>query len=216
MRTSHSVCMSVLTLMFAAVLSLGIGACSRQGEPEFIDDGSTDQMWSDQVKDAELPFVVYDGQPILIPVGEALNSSFGELEEGHFYRAVADVDYLYGGIAGYDGYPDVKHVSSVEEVSPDDLQIPGLDESSFGVVRLDGYAGGDFLLFEYGRMAVLKGQEWVWHYDEYRVRGDRTYVCYKNGVTEEAIEAGIAKGVYGCEDYFLVPAPGNATQNEEL
>jgi hypothetical protein len=196
----------LLAVVFAAaLLVVPLGACSRkEGAPQ--DGGTTDQMWSERVQDAELGIVVFDGLPILVPSGESIDYHFGNLEEGHFYRVVADVDYLYGGVAGYDGYPDVKSVSALEEVSPDELAIPGLDERSYGVVRLDGYAGADYLLSEYGRMAVLAGNEWIWRYDRYRVREDKSYVCYNDGVTDEAIEEGIAQGIVGCEEYFLVPS----------
>lgn len=199
---------SMLIAVAAAALAFmpcGCG-CSRSGGTP-IEDTTTDQMFSDSVTDAELAIVVFDGRAILVPSGEEVDLSIGEeLEEGHFYRIVADVDYLYGGVAGYDGYPDIKDVSSIEEASPDDLNIPTIDQQWYGVVRIDGYADADYLLYEYGRKAILSDGQWIYRYDKDYKRDDGTIVLYRDGADRDLIESSIADGVVCNEDFFLLPA----------
>ena len=125
---------------------------------------------------------------------------------GHFYHAIADVDYLNGGIAGYYNYPEVQRVLSVKEVPASDVSMPTVKEQSYGVVRLDGYAEGDYLLNEYGNAAVLKDNEWIYKYDKSKRKEDGTVVLFKSGVGEESIDAGVAKGTVCCEDYLLLPS----------
>ena len=176
-------------------------------EPEIIDADPPDMLYTTSVTDEELDVVVYDDIAILIPSGERLNCNLDEeAQSGHFYHVVADVDYLSGGIAGYYMYPDVKRVKSVKEVSPDDLDIPTIEEHPWGVARIGDYANADFLLCEYRRYAVLSGRKWIYRYDKLLTRDDGSRVCYRADVDQADIEAGIAKGVILCKDYFLMPA----------
>jgi len=175
-------------------------------EPVPIDETTTDQMWRESFHSADLPVVIFDDLPILIENGYVIDSGYGnELQNGRFYRVVADVDFLYGGIAGYDGYPEVKNVYSVKEVSPDELDIPTLDERGAGLLRIGDYAEGDYLLYAFGDVAVLSDGKWIYRYDKIKGRDDGSVLCYRNGADEGAIEASIASGVYCTEDYFLVP-----------
>lgn len=189
------------------------GASSASTEP--IDDYTTDQMYTESVEGARLTVVVYDGLPILVPEGESLESLAPyDLEEGHFYSVVADVDYLYGGVAGYDGYPEVKNVESVTEVSPDDCDIPTIWQKGSGVLRIDGYAEGDILLYEYGRYAVMQGGGWVYRYDSLKVRDDHSVLLFRSDADMGQIEAGIADGVYSCAEYFLVPSDAGSESRQ--
>lgn len=175
-------------------------------EPVPIDETTTDQMWRESFHSAELPVVIFDDLPILIANGYVIDSGYSnELQNGRFYRVVADVDFLYGGIAGYDGYPEVKNVYSVKEVSPDELDIPTLDERGAGLLRIGDYAEGDYLLYAFGDVAVLSDGKWIYRYDKIKGRDDGSVLCYRNGADEGAIEKGIANGIYCTEDYFLVP-----------
>jgi len=208
MRHHRALRNSALIAVAAAALAfMPCGCGSRHPEGTPIETTTTDQMFSDSVYGAELAIVIYDGRAILVPSGEQLDNGLGyDLEEGQFYRIVADVDYLYGGVAGYDGYPDIRDVSSIEEVSPDDLDIPTIDQQRYGVVRIDGYADADYLLYEYGRKAVLSDGEWVYRYDKDYTRDDGTVVLYRDGAEKDLIESSIADGVVCNEDFFLVPA----------
>lgn len=209
MERCKAVKATVLAALLAAACAFALAGCAggpSTGTPVPLED-TTDQMYTEEVLDAELDAVVYQGRAILVPSGYTIEHSFdGGLQEGRFYRIVADVNYLHGGVAGYDGYPEVKSVHSVEEVSPDVLDIPDISQRGSGVMKIGDYAEGDYLLYEYGKMAVLSQGTWVWAYDQSYQRPDGSVACYRDGVDQDAIEAGIGSGVYGCADYFLVPA----------
>ncbi|MBR1828005.1 MAG: hypothetical protein IJ781_00645 [Atopobiaceae bacterium] len=182
---------------------------SKPVEQAPVSGDTTDDMWSTFVSDVELDIVMYGDKAILVPSGEPLESYLDQdLADAHFYRVVADVDYLSGGVAGYTNYPDVKSVKSITEESPDDLAIPSISEKKYGFIKLDGYENADYLLREYGNIAVLTGSSWTYRYDESLERDDGSTVCYSKGVNEAQIEAGIADGVTCCEDYLLIPAQG--------
>ena len=176
-----------------------------------IDDIGNDQMWSTFVTNDQLDIVMYGEKAILISTGESVDSHLiddvKDVKDGRFYRVVADVNYLSGGIAGYYNYPEIKNVWSVKEISPKDLAIPSITEKQYGFLKLDGYKNADYLLREYGICAVLSGKKWVYSYDKTLQREDGSTICYRDGVDEASIAAGIAKGVNCCKDYLLIPAP---------
>ena len=199
----------VVILLLATTCTCALAGCATDAPkktPVPLED-ATDQMHTESVVNDTLAAVVYDGQPVLIPSGYPIEYGFGdELLEGHFYRIVADVDYLYGGVAGYDRFPQVRSVHSVEEVPADELSIPDVGQRGSGLLKIGEYAEGDYLLYEYGKMAVLSQGTWVYVYDHLYQRPDGSVACYRDGVDQDTIEQGIAGGVYGCADYFLVPA----------
>ena len=176
------------------------------------DGGATDQMWSDTVAGAELYIFPYEDQLITVRDPESIDMPLTEaLEDGKFYKVVADVTYLNGGIAGYVNYPQIEHVESCEEVSPDAMDLPSIEEGPYGLSRIGDYADGDLFFYELGIKAVWKDGAWVWSYDDVVTLSDSVVVCRRLGVSEEEIRAGMADGTLSCEDYFVLPT---ATSDE--
>lgn len=206
----------VLARSIALVLvgCLGVVGCARTpteappSEVVTIEDGdATDQMWSDTVAGAELYVFPYEGQLITVQDPESISMPLAEdLEDGKFYRVIADVTYLNGGIAGYVNYPQVEHVESCTEVLPDSLDLPSLEEGPYGLRRIGDYADGDLFFYELGIKAVWKDGAWVWSYDDVVTLSDGVVACRRSGVSEEEIQAGVSEGTLSCEDYFVLPA----------
>ena len=205
----------VLARSIALVLAgcLGAVGCARtptEVPPEEVaieDGGATDQMWSDTVAGAELYVFPYEEKLITVQDPVSIPMPLTEaLEDGKFYRVIADVTYLNGGIAGYVNYPQVEHVESCTEVSPDSLDLPSLEEGPYGLRRIGDYADGDLFFYELGIKAVWKDGAWVWSYDDVVTLSDGVVACRRSGVSEEEIQAGVSEGTLSCEDYFVLPA----------
>ncbi|MBR3224818.1 MAG: hypothetical protein IKF78_05810 [Atopobiaceae bacterium] len=206
-----ALCVCMGALIMAALCGCGAGHSSSQAsssakpEPVPIDDNTTDQMYNKSAAGETLDVVVFEGRPVILSSGYELDGVGEDVKEGHFYRVVADVEYLNGGIAGYVNYPDVKDIHSVKEVSIDDLQIPSIEESRSGFVRLNGYGGADYLFVGYGKSGVYKDGAWLYSYKSSKKLDDGSIVLCKNDLDEQKAKEGIANGVYCCEDYFLMP-----------
>ena len=202
-----ALCVCMGALIMAALCGCGSSSqssSSAKPEPVPIED-ATDQMYNKSVTGEPLDVVVFEGSPIILSSGYELKGLGEDVKEGHFYRVVADVEYLNGGIAGYVNYPDVKDIHSVKEVSIDDLQIPSIEESRSGFVRLNGYGGADYLFVGYGKSGVYKDGAWLYGYKSSKKLDDGSVVLCKAGLDEQKAKEGIANGVYCCEDYFLMP-----------
>ena len=153
--------LSIARLAAASILSVGLaqGGCAAPGDEggeavEVVED-VTDEMWDGRVADAELCVFPYAENVITVEHPQAVGLPWdGALEEGKFYKVVADVTYLNGGVAGYVDYPQVNSVASCEEVAPDELDLPTLEETRYGLVRIGDYAEGELLFHELGIAAV--------------------------------------------------------------
>ena len=55
---------------------------------------------------------------------------------------------------------------------------------------------------------LWKDGKWIYRYNKASDGKDGTLICRRNGVTDEEIEAGVAKGILSCADYFVAPAEG--------
>lgn len=171
------------------------------------DSFATDQMYSSSAYSEALYVFQIDGKTVTTNGCYTVDVNSGEpLRDGGFYKVIADVTYLNGGIAGYVDYPEVKSVYSCEEISPDELNLPSVLEKRYGLIRIGDYADGDLLLNEYGMKAVWKDGAWAYRYDDDFKLEDGTLVLFRTGADKDAIMAGIADGVLSCEDYFVVPA----------
>lgn len=168
---------------------------------------ATDQMWKDKVADAEMYVFPYEDMVVTAFDSQSVQLPWNDpLEQGKFYKVIADVEYLNGGIAGYVNYPEIKSVSSVKEVSPFDMGLPSIKDGRYGLRLIGDYADGDVFFNEVRTMAVWKDGSWIWSYDDTIELEDGTAVCVRKGVTDEQVRAGIDGGVLSCEDYFVLPA----------
>lgn len=173
------------------------------------DGNATDQMWSETRMGETIDLFCFDGRLFTVDRCESVNAILDqEPEDGKFYRIVADVTYLNGGVAGYVDYPEIKSVESSKEIAVSDLGLPSVTEKRYGLTLIGDYADGDVFLCEYGNMAVWKDGSWVYRYDKSSDGKDGTLICRRDGVTDEDIEAGVAEGVLSCADYFVAPAIG--------
>lgn len=159
------------------------------------------------MSDYEILAFQFDGRPMTLDYFYDLDGYYGEdLRDGGFYKIVADVELLNGGVAGYVDYPEIKAVTSVEEVSPLDLGLPSIDESTYGLALIGDYADGDVLLNIYQAIAVWKDGEWAWRYDKQVKLADGRSAFVAKGVTEEDAQQGAESGVLANEDYFILPS----------
>ena len=197
----------VIMLITCALLVLG---CSSRQINDFVDNGpgeftQTDEMFERDENDAELTVFQLDDTTYMVKTCDRLDSVGLPLEDGHFYQLVADVTYLNGGVAGYVDYPQIKDVVGCTEISPEDLHLPSITETVYGLVAIGDYADGDILLNSMGHGAVWKDGSWVYRYDDSKELSDGTSVLVRDGVEEDDIRAGIQNGVLSCEDYFVLP-----------
>ncbi|MDO4796808.1 MAG: hypothetical protein Q4A01_02180 [Coriobacteriales bacterium] len=201
----------------AMAVSLVLGGCAFWLKPHTpvstsdptpvpIESTTTDQMFTDSASGEIFDVVMLGDEAIRVTNGEQLDMvTTPDMQDGHFYRVVADVEYLSGGVAGYDRYPDIQDVVSVTEVSPNEVDVPTFDERRFGFVKIGDYADGDYLYTSYYDAAVLKDGKWVYTYTKEYDRPDGSNVRHVADVSKEKIEEGIDGGVVCCEDYFLIP-----------
>ena len=205
--------LSIARLAAASILSVGLaqGGCAAPGDEggeavEVVED-VTDEMWDGRVADAELCVFPYAENVITVEHPQAVGLPWdGALEEGKFYKVVADVTYLNGGVAGYVDYPQVNSVASCEEVAPDELDLPTLEETRYGLVRIGDYAEGELLFHELGIAAVWSDGAWTWRYDGELKLDDGTVALCREGAGEEDVRAGIEEGTLSCADFFVLPA----------
>ena len=203
-----------LVAMGAAALVVGMGGCFRisanpddgKPTPVEIESTQTDEMYNKTVADGE--FYVFQLGDETIETSDyhySVNLSGEELQDGHFYKVVADVTYLNGGIAGYVDYPQIERVISCEEVSPFDMGLPSTEDKRYGLTLIGDYADGDVLYYSITEQAVWKDGKWVYTYGKELELPDGTEVAVRSGVTEEEVQAGMKKGVLSCADYFVLP-----------
>ena len=138
----------ICVMLVGVCVAMAIAGCSSQQRqvPELVDDtviideDATDQMFSEDVYGAEFFVFQMDGESFTVddcyPVGLMQEDS---LIDGRFYKVVADVTYLNGGIAGYVNFPEVHDVHSCVEVSADELDLPSIEETPYGLVRIGDY-----------------------------------------------------------------------------
>ena len=229
--------LAIASVCCAAVLAMGLAACGgsaggpkETGAPQGsgggtvessstvegggtveIVGGTTDEMFNEDVIDAELYVFQIDGAVRTADTCDTVGvSSGGELRDGGFYKVVADVTLLNGGIAGYVNYPDIKQVKSCTEVSPYEIGLPSIEETPYGLVLIGDYADGDVFLNTFGIMGVWKDGSWVYRYDDVIELPDGRRACVRDGVGEADVLAGIDNAVLSCGDYFVMPPQGAA------
>ena len=188
----------ILGLTLAAFLLCG---CGRGSSGPTVRPGTTDEMWGDEVDDAEIYAFMYEGRVYTADTIDEINpyDATPYMKDGGFYKLTADVKYLNGGVAGYVNYPDIKSVSNCEEISPLDLHLPSIT----------------IYLNEYGKIGVWKDGSWIYRYDKSYEGEDGTLICKKSDVSEDTIKEGISNGVLSCEEYFVVPAKGTGEPSDE-
>ena len=205
----------ICVMLVGVCVAMAIAGCSSQQRqvPELVDDtviideDATDQMFSEDVYGAEFFVFQMDGESFTVddcyPVGLMQEDS---LIDGRFYKVVADVTYLNGGIAGYVNFPEVHDVHSCVEVSADELDLPSIEETPYGLVRIGDYADGDILCNDQGIKAVWMDGAWVWRYEYDAQLDDGINVLLRDGVDTATAQAGADAGILACEDYFILPA----------
>ena len=185
-------------------------ASASSGPTQDIDDNTTDKMYSDTKNNAELNVFQFGNDTITVDNYYPVDVMTGQpLRDGGFYKLVADVTYMNGGVAGYVNFPDIKRVHSCTEVSPMDLGLPSLPDKIYGLVLIGDYADGDILLNERKMKAVWKDGTWVYRYDDEINLPDGRHALVRRDAAEGDVLAGIENGVLSCEEYFVVPAQSN-------
>ena len=98
-----------LGLTLAAFLLCG---CGRGSSGPTVRPGTTDEMWGNEVDDAEIYAFMYEGRVYTADTIDEINpyDATQIMTDGGFYKLTADVKYLNGGVAGYVNYPDIKSV----------------------------------------------------------------------------------------------------------
>ena len=183
------------------------GSGSQKKTVEPIDDNTTDQMFNDRMENVEIGMFCIDGDAFLIDDMYTERVSYGEeYKDGHFYKAVADITYLNGGVAGYVNYPQINSIDAVKEVSPYELGLSSIADKAYGLVLIGDYADGDLLLREMGTRAVWKDGAWVYRYDNDIELSDGRAACVREGITTDDVQEGMKQGVLSCEDYFVMPS----------
>lgn len=202
----------VLAASFALALAL-FGCGSKPAEKDVVvDSGSgtqtqTDEMFNKRADGAELYVFQFDGRTKTVKDFYEVSAASAEpLRDGGFYRLVADVNYLNGGVAGYVDYPEIRSVRSCTEVSPLDIGLPTISEQPYGLTLIGDYADGDVLLNSQTTMAVWKDGDWAYVYDKTIKLPDGRTAGVRKGVTEADVQAGIENGVLSCPEYFVVPS----------
>ena len=190
----------------AFVLGLVIGLMGCSDKPtEHVEVDSTDQMFTEEVRDDVFYVFQLGDQTITAKNYSDVDIPWEEpLTDGGFYKVVADVTYLNGGVAGYVDFPQVHDVKSCEEVSPLEMGLPSVADQTYGLMLIGDYADGDVLFNERGIMAVWKDGGWLYRYDGQITLVDGTVAGVREGVTKAEVEAGIQSGVLACEDYFAL------------
>lgn len=209
----RSVSCLILGLLLAACLFSG---CGRSGGKTTEVYGTTDEMWGNEVDDAEIYAFMFEGRVYTADTIDEINpyDALEQMTDGGFYKLTADVKYLNGGIAGYVNYPDIKNVSKCEEISPLDLHLPSITEKRYGLCLIGDYADGDIYLNEYGKIAVWKEGSWIYRYDKSYNGEDGTLICCQKNVSEDVIKEGINDGVLSCKEYFVAPPLGSGDNQE--
>lgn len=203
-------------MLGASALVFGLLGCGgpepteTTGGPEPVEttgglEDSTDQMFDKHVDGAEFYVFQIDGKTMTADGYRYEVGLMGEPLDDGFYKVVADVTYLNGGIAGYVNYPQIEYVQSCEEVSPLEIDLPALDKKSHGLMRIGDYADADVLLAGYDTIAVWKDGSWAYRYDTALELSDGTVAYVREGVSEDDVRAGQQDGVLLCEDYFILP-----------
>ena len=203
----------ILGLTLAAFLLCG---CGRGSSGPTVRPGTTDEMWGNEVDDAEIYAFMYEGRVYTADTIDEINpyDATPYMKDGGFYKLTADVKYLNGGVAGYVNYPDIKNVSNCEEISPLDLHLPSITEKRYGLCLIGDYADGDIYLNEYGKIGVWKDGSWIYRYEKSYEGENGTLICRKSDVSEDTIKEGINNGVLCCEEYFVVPAQGSGDASD--
>ena len=161
--------------------------------------------YTDKMNDEFYVFQL-DDETVTVDGFYGVDIGWGEpLRDGAFYKVIADVTYLNGGIGGYVNYPEIKSVSSYEEVSPFDIGLPTIEEKAYGLLLIGDYGDGDILLREYRTRAVWKDGHWAYRYDEEVDFGTDQVAFVRKGVSVADVEAGVERGVLSCADYFVMP-----------
>ena len=154
---------------------------------------------------AELYIFQYGDRAFLVDSRDSISTWGFDLRDGGFYKIVADVTFLNGGIAGYVNYPEIKSITSCDEVSPFEIDLPSIEEDGFGLLLIGDYADGDVLLRSRNGNAVWKDGSWVYRYDKELKLDDGTVALVGKDVGKEDVQDGIAAGVLSCADYFVMP-----------
>ena len=199
----------------ALTLATTLGACgspSGESAPPAGDDSvpievdTTDTMYQDDVDDAVLYVFRYEGDAIEATSADAVDVGEHVVpEDGSFYKVVADVTYLNGGIAGYVNYPEVHTVKSSAPVSPADMGLSQVTEHPYGVALIGDYADGDILLYTYKHRAVWKDGAWTYRYDDELKLSDGRTALVREGISEDDVQGGVDAGTLSCADYFVLP-----------
>ena len=94
----------------------------------------------------------------------------------------------------------------MEEISPYEFGLPGLEEYSYGLLLIGDYADGDILLNTNIHRAVWKDGEWIWKYKRQVTLDDGRKALTAEDTTKEEAAAGAEAGILSCAEYFILPA----------
>ena len=198
---------SLNVTLCAALTGLTLASCrSKDNVQGPSDEYSTDQMWSDVSMDETLLAFAYEDSLYTPDYMYELKIYEPEPRDGGFYRLTADVKYINGGVAGYYNYPEIIKLHKMEEISPYEFGLPGLEEYSYGLLLIGDYADGDILLNTNIHRAVWKDGEWIWKYKRQVTLDDGRKALTAEDTTKEEAAAGAEAGILSCAEYFILPA----------
>ncbi|MCR5108410.1 MAG: hypothetical protein K6B28_09625, partial [Lachnospiraceae bacterium] len=130
---------------------------------EWAEDPENTSDWMSEDYESGVTLYVFrmDGETYTVDGTERVEVD-EQLEDGRFYKLVADVTFLNGGVAGYYNYPQIEQVLSCDEIEPSDLKLPAISEKIYGLVNIGDYADGDILFNNYYEAYVWEDGEWIW------------------------------------------------------
>ena len=193
-------------LIFSALLI--VSACNNKTTVEQTD--TTDQMFEEKKENETVYIFQMDGNTYMIEPAYEIGYIGKDLKDGAFYKLVADITYLNGGVAGYVDYPQIDKVIDCVEVSPFDIGLPDISEKRYGVMLIGDYSDGDIFLHEFHKAAIWKDGNWIWQYNKELKNDDGTIVYYQSDVSFDEIEKGINNGILACSQYFVLPLVAGA------
>ena len=135
MRSRSMFKVMTIAIAIAVVGALAFGLCgcasTTQSSASRASNGSsastetdTDQLYSEYIDGYTLYVVQKDDKAFDVITENTVDVPLDLIPDPDaYYKVVADVTLLNGGVAGYVDYPDVRNIISCEEISPDEVDL---------------------------------------------------------------------------------------------
>ncbi|SCW46688.1 hypothetical protein SAMN02910456_01280 [Ruminococcaceae bacterium YRB3002] len=161
-----------------------------------------DQLYT--TKEDNVTFYAFRYGNRLIETGHYYDIEYnlpGDIGDGDLVRITADVDWLSGGVAGFNNKPQIRKLIDFERIGMDELEWESVTDSDYGVMAIGDYADADYIYRARGLSAVMKGGKWLYKYDNEFVMDTGSVVCCREGITKDDIDMNNVC----CADYFIIP-----------